>query len=350
MAKYGVGLDISLSKMDACISFIDDQQRVKVVASKVFRNSKSGFTDLDVWVKKHGKGHPIVIGMEATGVYYEECAYFLYEKGYDTVVVLPNLAKKYFQAMGLRSKNDKADAKALSQMFAERVFKLWKPKGRFFYKLRAMTRHRESLQTLKTGLKNQIHAVSHGVYVIREVIMQLQQQIKLIDKQVEALDKKIVEHIQSDAALAEKIQKLTSVKGVGMVVAATIIAETNGFELFENSRQLVSYSGYDVVENQSGAHRGKTKISKKGNAHIRRILFMPAFSVVAQKVPVFSSLYERTYERHKIKMKSYTAVQKKLLVILYALWKKEEKFIADHQSINTKKEEQDSSLVSLAEA
>lgn len=350
MAKYAVGLDISLSKMDACVSFIDNEQRVKVIASKVFRNTKTAFPQLEAWVKKHCKDNPVVIGMEATGVYYEECAYFLYEKGYDIVVVLPNLAKKYFQAMGFRSKNDKADAKALSQMFAERVFKLWKPRGRFFYKLRAMTRHRESLQTLKTALNNQIHALSHGMYVIKEVIMQLQQQIKLIDKQLAALDKKILDHIQSDAVLAEKIQKIITIKGVGTLVAATIVAETNGFELFENSRQLVSYSGYDAVENQSGTHRGKTRISKKGNAHIRRILFMPAFSVVTQKVAVFLSLYERTYERHKIKMKSYTAVQKKLLVLIYTLWKKEEKFIENHRQVNTRKEEQDSSLVGLAQA
>jgi transposase len=54
--------------------------------------------------------------------------------------------------------------------------------------------------------------------------------------------------------------------------AVTVIAETNGFTLFENSKQLVSYAGYDVVENQSGKRVGKTSISKKGNYRIRRII------------------------------------------------------------------------------
>src|SRR5205085_11951660 len=83
----------------------------------------------------------------------------------------------------------------------------------------------------------------------------------------------------------------------------------------------ISYAGYDVIENQSGNHIGKTRISKKGNHHIRRILHLPAFNVVRYEVPPFLSLYNRTLERHHTKMKSYVAVQKKLLVIIYGLWK-----------------------------
>mgnify|MGYP000961798970 CR=1 FL=1 len=45
-----------------------------------------------------------------------------------------------------------------------------------------------------------------------------------------------------------------------MLTVAKILAETDGLELFENSKQLVSYAGYDVDENCSGKHKGKTKI------------------------------------------------------------------------------------------
>lgn len=91
--------------------------------------------------------------------------------------------------------------------------------------------------------------------------------------------------------------------------------------MFENAKQLISYSGYDVVENQSGSRSGKTKISKKGNSRIRRALFMPAFSVIRHNQTHFVNIYNRTYEKHSIKMKSYVAVQKKLLTTIYALWK-----------------------------
>lgn len=80
--------------------------------------------------------------------------------------------------------------------------------------------------------------------------------------------------------------KICAIKGVGIKTVATLTAETNGFLLFNNTRQLASFAGYDTVENQSGRQVGKTRISKKGDSHIRRILHMPALNVVRhQPVP-----------------------------------------------------------------
>ena len=103
---------------------------------------------------------------------------------------------------------------------------------------------------------------------------------------------------------------------------AVLIAETDGFEGFANQRQLVSYAGYDVVENQSGTHHGRTRISKKGNSRLRRILHLPAFTAVQFGEPACQALYERVYSRSKVKMKAYVAVQKRLLLMVYALWRK----------------------------
>lgn len=75
--------------------------------------------------------------------------------------------------------------------------------------------------------------------------------------------------IDSDPDLKEHVDKILKIKRLGLLSIATIIAETNGFALFENVRQLTSYAGYDVVENQSGKRSGKTRISKIGNSHIR---------------------------------------------------------------------------------
>jgi len=79
---------------------------------------------------------------------------------------------------------------------------------------------------------------------------------------------------------------------------------------------------YDVVENPPGKHTGKTKISKKGNSHICCALFFPAFNVVKYQVRLFADLFQRVFEKRKIKMKAYTAVQKKFLKTIYVLWKK----------------------------
>ena len=65
-------------------------------------------------------------------------------------------------------------------------------------------------------------------------------------------------------------------------------------------------------------------MSKKGNAHIRRAMHMPAFSVVRHQVPPFSSLHQRLRDKGKKKMQAYVAVQRKLLILIWTLWRKNE--------------------------
>ena len=337
MIKYSLGIDISMKIFHACLSIIDNQQQVKVKATRKFTNNLAGFRDLHDWIKKHYKQHdiPLCIIMEATGVYYEQCAMYLHKKSFCVVVVLPNKAKKYLQATGLKSKNDKIDAKGLAQMGAEQKLAPWQPMDDFYYTLRSLTRHRESLHNLKTNLKNQLHADNAGLYANKEVSKQLNKLIETIDKQITANENSIEKHIASDDIVHQKIDNIRKIKGVGLMTVATILAETNGFMLFENVPQLVSYSGYDIVENQSGNHTGKTKMSKKGNGHIRRILHMPAFNVIRHQVSPFLQLFNRTIQKHHIKMKSYVAVQKKILVIIYSLWKNNQAFDENYYTKNT---------------
>lgn len=353
MIKYSLGIDISMKVFHACLCAIDKLQNVKVKASRKFSNNSSGFKELHLWLTGHYKeqGIPLQIVMEATGVYYEHCAMSLFKQGFTVAVVLPNKAKKYLQATGLKTKNDKIDAKGLAQMGAERKLEPWQPMDDYFYTLRSLTRHHESLQELKTSLSNQLHANGAGIYANKQVGKQLEKLTGAVNKQIEAMEQSIREHIASDKTIQKKIESITKIKGIGIMTVATLLAETNGFLLFKSVSQLVSYCGYDVVENQSGKHVGKTKISKKGNGHIRRVLHMPAFNVVKYQVQPFIQLFERTLQKHNIKMKSYVAVQKKILVIIYALWKNDRVFNEQLQNNTTRDEELvHSSRLSFAEA
>jgi transposase len=342
MLKYSMGLDISAKTIYACISIIDVAQKVTVKSSCKIDNTLAGFKQLDLWVNKHYKQKdvPLVVNMEATGVYYENCALYLFKEGYSVSVLLPNKAKKWLQAEGLKSKNDKIDAQGLSKMGAEKALELWQPAAEYYYELRAMTRQHQSLQEFKTAVNNQLHAEEHGMYKNKMVIKQLKQQIKFIEKQIADLEPTIEAHIAADEEVAAKVENICRIKGLGIQTVAVIIAETNGFILFKNAPQLVSYAGYDVIENQSGDHKGKTKISKKGNSRIRRILFMPAFNMVKYKQKPFVDLYKRTFEKHGLKMKSYVAIQKKLLVLIYALWKNNTAYDIDYKNKYTRELEQ----------
>jgi transposase len=168
--------------------------------------------------------------------------------------------------------------------------------------------------------------IEHGRVTVKPVLKQLKSSLKHFDKQIEEMEGLIKELIMSDPLLAKQCRKITKVKGIGITTFAIVVAETNGFAAIENHRQLVSYAGYDIVENQSGNHVGRTRISKKGNSRIRAAMHFPALQAVLKEEPAFVNLYERVYGRTGIKMKAYVAVQKKLLELIYFLWIKDEEY------------------------
>ena len=206
--------------------------------------------------------------------------------------------------------------------------------------LRLITRQIERLANHITQTKNQLHALEHGMYRDKSIEKMIKRNIDLMTSQKIKLESKILEMVNSDIFLKERFEQITQIKGLGILTLATVVAETDGFALIENQSQLVSYAGYDVVENQSGNYRGKTRISKKGNNHIRRALHMPALNMVRYEQKPFLSLYERIYERSKIKMKGYTAIQKKLLIIIYTLWKNEQAYNPNYKQISKDEEKE----------
>ncbi|MBD0299213.1 MAG: IS110 family transposase [Nitrososphaera sp.] len=161
----------------------------------------------------------------------------------------------------------------------------------------------------------------------KDIEKMLQKQLAVLKKNKALLKIKVQELVNADPLLKQKFEKIAKIKGLGYQSLAVIVAETNGFAAFQSAAQLVSYAGYDVVANDSGKRKGQTKISKKGNSRIRRSLHFPAFNMIKYEVSVFNNLYQRVYQRSKLKMKAYTAVQKKLLTTIYALWKNDQAFI-----------------------
>jgi transposase len=343
-------MDVDKSTFKCCLVARVASGQVSVKASKTFTNDNSGFKELMQWKKKHLKLSEIGFSflMEATGVYHEHLAHFLYLKRETVHIVLATKAKRYFQSLGMKSKNDKIDAQGLATMGVQQFLEPWKPISAELYALRSLTGQAEALKNSKTIFTNQLEAAKHSVHVDKLIIKSLNSIIKKLDQEITSFEKKIEKCVKEDEMLNSKFKLFKSLKGFGIMSFAVIVGETGGFELFENQSQLVSYSGYDIVQNASGKRVGKTKISKKGNSHIRRILHMPALNVVRYKIPVFRSLYERVYEKTKIKMKGYVAVQRKLLCLMYSLWKRNEVFDLNYKNNKTSLEKDPKLLFSVS--
>jgi len=320
--KQNVGVDISKDDFKLCFYYLETSGRKFIKASRTFKNNLAGFQAFLKWIeKKRVPELEVRVTLESTGVYYEHLTYFLDAHDYYVSVVLPNQSKAYATSLNQKSKTDKEDARMLGQMGIERDLSRWQTSSPKMRILKQLTRDRVSLIDEKTALSNKLHALDHSYQPHSSVVKRMKQRLKLIKKQVKLVEEEITLAIDADPVLREKVKRICQVKGLGLITVAVVIAETNGFALFTSRGQLTSYAGYDVVQRESGTSiKGPTRISKKGNHHIRRALHFPAISMVKHE-PHFKQIFERILDRTAIKMKAYVAVQRKALVLIYTLFK-----------------------------
>ena len=147
--------------------------------------------------------------------------------------------------------------------------------------------------------------------------------------------------IKTDKEMQELVVLICSLPGVGLLTAAIVLGETNGFDLIRNRRQLTSYAGLDVIEKQSGTSvKGKPRISKKGNRHLRKAMHLPALCAIRYDER-FKAIFTRLVAKHGIKMKAAVAVQRKMLEMIFTLYKTGKKYDKDYlKKTNTEEETQ----------
>jgi len=324
--KQNVGIDVSKDdfKVALCVLMSDFHSVVR--GSRTFKNTHKGFEELQSWLKnKSDSALPLSFTMEATGVYYEGLAYYLHEQRYTVYVVLPNQAKKYGQSLGLKSKTDKIDAAVLAQMGLKHNLRTWQPVSSHLLGLKQLVREREALVQNRVSAHNRLHAYTHQGKPNEDSIVRTRQYIEFLKQQIKQIEKEINDFINRDKSLKSKIKYLTSIPGVGLLTAVIIVAETNGFETFENIKQLTSYAGLDIRIQQSGKWKGHTKITKQGNSHIRKALYMAAVSKTTNCV-FTKQFYERLAKKKGKNMIALIAVMRKLLGLMYSLWKNEQMY------------------------
>ena len=321
------GIDVSMDALDVVLMTLQEDFELKIVSSGQFANTKKDIKKLMNWVKRHQLNDlPLQVVMEATGVYHEQLAYALYDNGFELAVVLPNKVANYCRSTDVRRIDDKISAKHIAEFGLLKKIDNWTKPDASLLKLKGLSREREQLLNERTRAKNQHHAKEHMAEVDKFTLKRAKQHIKFLDKLIDQVETQMKEIVGQTPWLKKKIEYICSLKGVGFITATIVIAETNGFNLIRNSRQLVCYAGYDINNKQSGTSvNTKARISHKGNKHIRKALYFPALTAV-QHDQLLSNFYNRLFDRQRIKMKSYVAVQRKLLILIYTLWKKEERY------------------------
>lgn len=331
VVKQCAAIDCAKKDMVVTFSVCDQDRNVTHVTTRKFLINNAGLKTFVNWVGKvHDRSLPFLFVIEATGVYHERVTNLLYDLGYPISIVFPKRAKDFSKTLQVKKINDRIASRYLATMGLERNLQLWERPAKVYRSLRLLTRESEQLQGKITEVKNEMEAEDYRLEENSSSLKRLKAELKLLTKQKAEVLKEMKQVVDSDQDLKAKMDKIISIPGIGLLTAATIVAETFGFAKVSNKRQLVSYAGLDVINQESGTSvHTKPRISKRGNRHIRRAVHMPALASI--KAGANKPLFVRVVSKTGIKMKGVVAVQRKLLVLAYTLWKNNSVYDPDYE-------------------
>ena len=324
VVKQVAGIDVAQKELVVTLGRMLDDFSIELFSYKVFKNNDSGVKLLVDWVNKLTDYEvPVRYVMEATGVYHQKLAYNLVDNGCEISIVLPNKISNYIRTLELKTITDKSCSQAIAQFGLERKLDKWaKPKS-IYKELQQLTRERNQIVQERSVIKNQIHAEKTESEPNQKSLERMQARIRFLNSQEKEIKADITDIVSKDPDLKQVINNITTIPGVGELTAVIVLAETNGFELIRNKSQLSSYAGLDVKEKQSGTSvKGKPRISKKGNRNLRKSMHLPSLTAVKWDEN-FKNIYARLISKNGIKMKALVAVQRKILELIYILFKNE---------------------------
>lgn len=333
VVKQVAGIDVAQKELVVTLGRMLEDFSIELYAHRIFRNTEKGIAALLEWTSKvTDKEVGVHFVMEATGVYHQKFAYFLDDNGYNLSIVLPNKISNYMRTLDTRTVTDKSCSEAIARFGLERKLEFWHRPNTTFKVLQQLTRERDQIVCERVVVKNQLHAENAEAEPNERSLQRLNTRLKLLNAQEKEIKGDIDVYIENDAQLRKEIENLCTIPGIGKLTAVIVLAETNGFELIRNRKQLSSYAGLDVKEKQSGTSvKGKPRISKKGNRNLRKAVHLPALSAVKWDRN-FKNIYTSLVSRHGVKMKALVAIQRKLLELLYTLYKNKSIYDKEYES------------------
>ncbi len=303
-------LGIDVGKADFhCALLIDGRSR-----SNSFPNSKSGFGRLAAWLQNRNveKVHAC---LESTGGWSEELGAYLHERGHAVSIVNPTAIKGFGQSELSRTKTDKADAALIARYCTAMKPRLWEPPSPSQRRLQRLGRRRVALIEMRVQEENRLQGPG-----VEEVRASIEATIAFLNRQIDEIDTEVAGTINQDPTLRAKREILESIPGIGERVAATLLGELPNLTEFRNSKAVAAFVGLCPREFRSGTSVAASWVSKSGNAHVRRVLYMPAITAMRCN-PVLVAFAGRLRANGKRTKQIIVAVMRRLLVLAYGVLK-----------------------------
>ncbi len=149
-------------------------------------------------------------------------------------------------------------------------------------------------------------------------------------QQLNDLRRQLEQQVQDLLAKEADYNHLMSLPGVGPINALTILAEAGNLRRFGHHRQFLKFCGFDLAKSQSGVHRGREQLSKRGNARLRLAFWLAAVVAVRARENSFREKYDRYVSSNPkdpdLKRKALTAVAAKMARVAYGMIKKNQPY------------------------
>ncbi len=315
-----VGVDVSARTLAVIVE--RDAERGPLLS---FANDRAGHRKLIALVTKRGRHARVVL--EATGNYSLDLALALHRaKRVEVMVANPRALSQFAGAFLRRSKTDALDAEVIVEFAKRMPFKAWTPPDPECMDLRAISRRIEAMTKSATQEKNRLHAADAFDEISDVVRNDIEVNIRHLEKRIARLRDQALALIETHTELARYFHHIISIKGIADAAGIQILAELSILPKDMSVREWVAHAGLDPRQFQSGTSVNKpARISRKGNRHIRRGLFMPAI-VSVQHEPNVKAFYEKLLSRGKTKMQANVAVMRKLLHAIYGMLKHDRDF------------------------
>lgn len=313
-----VGIDVSQHTLDACL-LPGPQGKPR---ARAFANDGAGHAALAAWADAHAGGAALGFCLESTGAYGEALSTALADAGRHVAVVNPARVKYAGLMRGQGNKTDKADARLIAEYACRESPPAWQPPRPEVRQLQALSRRRDDLRQLAAREKGRLAAPGLTA-AARESITRT---ASFLEGEADRLQAEADAAIAADAVLRADRELLLSIPGVGPVAAQAVLAELPEPARFESAQQAAAYAGLAPREYRSGTSvKRRTRLSKAGNARLRKALYLPALTAVRFN-PLLKGFYERLVGAGKARMAAVGACMRKLLMIAYGVLKSRRPF------------------------
>jgi transposase len=260
-----------------------------------------------------------VVAMEATGIYHRRLADLAHGRGLVVYVVNPRDVYYYARGMGARGKTDPSDAKLLARYVAHERAHLHP-----YVPPSALCQHLTTLLERRAVLVRSRQALQQSLAELPALADQKRNLFQAVAALLSGIDRELATLTSSDASTTQLVTRLKTISGVGPLVASLLCALFKRFA-FRHADALIAYLGLDPRPDESGQHRGRRRLSKRGHPEWRRLLVAAAMSAARTKA------WRDYVNLQRAKALPATAVHvilaRKMLRTAFALYKNGQDFV-----------------------